>query len=313
MNNTRYLNKARFMRVLLCLESGPGPAVEIRKLNLFNREQNAMPHETEILFNEPGIQYQGVNDASGSTGAYPIQGLIVGQFKRGRLDKPMTIHRDNIKAMLGYDPKNPCYTAVQDVLGSGVPNVQVLRISTNAEPESPKEEDEVASCYNFNSIELNTLTPITWQWSKRFSQSDIDNAPILVSNCVGFIGYNSIIWANGFEILDSLFSIYVDDVLTTFAELHNASGLSFLSITDPKPTNRIGGGELVLLYNQTSLDVVVKICSKTPTISDGQSIWTPTTLEYSSGQARFNHTLHHIDLATSHETFVFMLGSTNYQ
>ena len=87
-----------------------------------------MPHETEILFNEPGIQYQGVNDASGSTGAYPIQGLIVGQFKRGRLDKPMTIHRDNIKAMLGYDPKNPCYTAVQDVLGTGVPNVQVLRI-----------------------------------------------------------------------------------------------------------------------------------------------------------------------------------------
>jgi len=87
-----------------------------------------MPHETEILFNEAGIQYQGVNDASGSTGAYPVQGLIVGQFKRGRLDKPMTIHRDNIKAMLGYDPKNPCYTAVQDVLGSGVPNVQVLRI-----------------------------------------------------------------------------------------------------------------------------------------------------------------------------------------
>ena len=87
-----------------------------------------MPHETEILFNEPGIQYQGVNDASGSTGAYPVQGLIVGQFKRGRLDKPMIIHRDNIKAMLGYDPQNPCYTAVQDVLGSGVPNVQVLRL-----------------------------------------------------------------------------------------------------------------------------------------------------------------------------------------
>ena len=87
-----------------------------------------MPHETEILFNEPGIQYQGVNDASGGTGAYPIQGLIVGQFKRGRLDKPMTVHRDNIKAMLGYEPQNPCYTAVQDVLGTGVPNVQVLRI-----------------------------------------------------------------------------------------------------------------------------------------------------------------------------------------
>ena len=96
-----------------------------------------MPHETEILFNEPGIQYQGVNDASGSTGAYPVQGLIVGQFKRGRLDKPMIIHRDNIKAMLGYDPQNPCYTAVQDVLGSGVPNVQVLRLGEGGPDWNP--------------------------------------------------------------------------------------------------------------------------------------------------------------------------------
>jgi BspA type Leucine rich repeat region (6 copies) len=96
-----------------------------------------MPHETEILFNEAGIQYQGVNDASGGTGAYPIQGLIVGQFKRGRLDKPMTIHRDNIKAMLGYDPQNPCYTAVQDVLGTGVPNVQVLRLGEGGPDWNP--------------------------------------------------------------------------------------------------------------------------------------------------------------------------------
>ena len=100
-----------------------------------------MPHETEILFNEAGIQYQGVNDASGGTGAYPIQGLIVGQFKRGRLDKPMTIHRDNIKAMLGYDPKNSYYTAVQDILNQGVPNVAVLRILSSPppviEPEPP--------------------------------------------------------------------------------------------------------------------------------------------------------------------------------
>ncbi len=87
-----------------------------------------MPHETEILFNEPGIQYQGVTDASGSTGSYPVQGLIVGEFKRGRLDKPMVIHKDNVKAMLGHEPDNPHYVAVQDLLGTGVPNVQVLRL-----------------------------------------------------------------------------------------------------------------------------------------------------------------------------------------
>ena len=87
-----------------------------------------MSHETEILFNEPGIQYQGVNDESGSTGAYPVQGLIVGRFRRGRLDKPMIIHRDNIRAILGHDPKNPYYTAVLDILGQGVPFIHVLRM-----------------------------------------------------------------------------------------------------------------------------------------------------------------------------------------
>ena len=71
-----------------------------------------MTHVTEILDQEPGIQYQGVKDKSGGTGTYPIIGLIVGQFKRGRFDKPMTITNANIKGMLGYDPQNPCYTAL---------------------------------------------------------------------------------------------------------------------------------------------------------------------------------------------------------
>ena len=91
-------------------------------------EYSAMPHETEILANESGIQYQGVNDASSVTGEYPIQGLMTGIFKRGRFDRPMTIHKSNIKAMLGHEPKNPYYNAVQDALETGVPSVQVLRL-----------------------------------------------------------------------------------------------------------------------------------------------------------------------------------------
>jgi hypothetical protein len=35
----------------------------------------------------------------------------------------MTITNENIKAQLGYDPTNPHYMAVQDVLSSGVPSV----------------------------------------------------------------------------------------------------------------------------------------------------------------------------------------------
>ena len=87
-----------------------------------------MTYTTEILENESGIQYSGVKDKSGGTGTYPITGLMTGIFKRGRFDKPMTITNENIRAQLGYDPKNSYYVAVQDVLSSGVPSVQVLRL-----------------------------------------------------------------------------------------------------------------------------------------------------------------------------------------
>lgn len=90
-----------------------------------------MPYETEILANESGIQYQGIDNAESETDAYPIQALIAGFFDRGRFDKPMIINQDNIRGMLGHDVKNPYYLAVQDILDSGVPSIQVLRLNNN--------------------------------------------------------------------------------------------------------------------------------------------------------------------------------------
>ena len=91
-----------------------------------------MTNITTILANEAGIQYQGVEDKSSKTGTYPIIGMITGTFKRGRFDKPMTITPANIKAQLGYEPDNPHYMAVMDVLASGVPSVQVLRVKSDS-------------------------------------------------------------------------------------------------------------------------------------------------------------------------------------
>ena len=91
-----------------------------------------MPHVTTILGNEAGIQYQGVKDASSVLGVPLINGLIVGQFKRGRLDRPMTITLENIRGTLGHDPNNPDYIAVMDALSAGVPSVQVMRVKTSA-------------------------------------------------------------------------------------------------------------------------------------------------------------------------------------
>lgn len=57
--------------------------------------------------------------------------IIIGRFKRGRFDMPMTIHNGNIRGQLGYDPKNPDYICVQECLDRNVPSVQVLRVPPN--------------------------------------------------------------------------------------------------------------------------------------------------------------------------------------
>jgi hypothetical protein len=39
-----------------------------------------------------------------------------------------TVTKDTVKARLGYDPTNPAYQAIVDVLDTGVPLVYVQRI-----------------------------------------------------------------------------------------------------------------------------------------------------------------------------------------
>ena len=102
------------------------------KSNL-NRD-DAMPHITKILGDESGVQYQGVQDKTGTTGNAPINNMIIGEFKRGRLDKPMTITAQNVRSILGYEPQNPDYVAVVDALSTNIPSIQVMRISNVSIP-----------------------------------------------------------------------------------------------------------------------------------------------------------------------------------
>lgn len=97
-----------------------------------------MPHITKVLGQEAGLQFQGVKDKTGSTGQSPVNGVLVGSFKRGRLDQTMTVTLGNINAMLGYEPDNPDYVTVLDYLNTGVPSVQVLRlVSQDLQPCNP--------------------------------------------------------------------------------------------------------------------------------------------------------------------------------
>ena len=82
---------------------------------------------TRIIGNAVGIQYQGVTDQSGSAPAGRlVNGLIVGDFGRGRVDQPMFITKDTL-AQLG-DESKPAYKTVADCLDTGVPGVWVVRV-----------------------------------------------------------------------------------------------------------------------------------------------------------------------------------------
>ncbi len=81
-----------------------------------------------------GIQHQGITDKSGSDAVLRLtNGLIVGDFGRGRFDQPMLITKDTL-VQLG-DESKPAYQAVADCLDAGVPSVWVMRIGLNIEPD----------------------------------------------------------------------------------------------------------------------------------------------------------------------------------
>nr|WP_314367196.1 hypothetical protein [uncultured Acinetobacter sp.] len=102
-----------------------------------------MPQITNVLENESGIQYDRPNDKTGSTGIAPINNVIVGKFKRGRTDQLLNITKQNIRAVLGFDPTNLSYVAVQDALDTNIPSVKVLRVVDTINVDTTETQNKV--------------------------------------------------------------------------------------------------------------------------------------------------------------------------
>ena len=85
--------------------------------------------EAKTLGDAAGIQRQDVIDRSADR-VIPAwaKSVIVGRFKRGRMDKPFTVTANNYQALLGDDPFNPSYTVVDDAFIAGASEVMVMRI-----------------------------------------------------------------------------------------------------------------------------------------------------------------------------------------
>ncbi|WP_394211154.1 hypothetical protein [Psychrobacter piscatorii] len=92
--------------------------------------------ESKTLGSAAGVQYQGVIDKT-ETNSLPslANGVITGRFKRGRMDKPFKVTASNYQALLGRDPSNPNYLAVEDAFKRGVSEVSILRTG-NSDDES---------------------------------------------------------------------------------------------------------------------------------------------------------------------------------
>ena len=85
--------------------------------------------ESKTLGSAAGIQRQDVIDNSESVSLPSLNnGVITGRFKRGRMDKPFIVTPDNYKALLGYDPSNKSYLAIEDTFKRGVTGISVLRV-----------------------------------------------------------------------------------------------------------------------------------------------------------------------------------------
>ncbi len=90
-----------------------------------------MTYITEYLENEAGIQNNGVTILNDQKIELQVSGLVIGQFKRGRFDRPMKITSANVRGTLGHDPRNPWYQIIVDAIDAGVPSIEVLRIPGN--------------------------------------------------------------------------------------------------------------------------------------------------------------------------------------
>ncbi|MDO5769036.1 MAG: hypothetical protein Q4P13_05985 [Psychrobacter sp.] len=127
--------------------------------------------ESKTLGAAVGVQRQDVIDRSESISLPSLSnGVIVGRFKRGRLDQPFKVTLNNYKALLGYDPSNPSYLAVEDALRQGVSEVWVRRVgsssvgkSSNGDPMTPR-----ATMYTFTDT---MFTPDVFE-SEYIEESD---------------------------------------------------------------------------------------------------------------------------------------------
>ena len=204
--------------------------------------------ETQILGSAVGIQRQKVIDKTESTPLPSLtNGVIIGRFKRGRMDKPFKVTSENYQALLGRDPKNASYLAVEDAFKRGVSEVTIMRVGSTG--------GAVISCQ-----------PIASPWSKPIT-FDMVNRPTSNGGIqVAFgtpseAGLDMAIgdWVNLSQMstIEEFFAA-VNETIPSYDPyqigVKSQPDGSVLIRVEPKPDSLIGGNTEAALFSATKAD-----------------------------------------------------------
>ncbi|WP_198331430.1 hypothetical protein [Psychrobacter aquimaris] len=87
--------------------------------------------ESDVLGAAAGVQNQaGSNNLNSNVMPALVCSVVIGCFKRGRMDKAFKVTADTYKALLGDDPFNPSYTVIDDAFIAGASEIMIMRVGS---------------------------------------------------------------------------------------------------------------------------------------------------------------------------------------
>lgn len=93
-----------------------------------------------FLNQQVGIQWSGITDRTEKNSSSNGVPILIGFFKRGNPTKVVKVTKSTIRAILGYEPKNPHYQQALLMLDQGVTPLSVVTLGQFIDDENSGEE-----------------------------------------------------------------------------------------------------------------------------------------------------------------------------
>ena len=93
-----------------------------------------------FLNQQVGIQWSGITDRTEKNSSSNGVPILIGFFKRGNPTKVVKVTKSTIRAILGYEPKNPHYQQALLMLDQGVTPLSVVTLGQFIDDEASHEE-----------------------------------------------------------------------------------------------------------------------------------------------------------------------------